>query len=200
MAPASRSAGWPTDVPGLFAPDETPVEPAPCPPDSTANAGSLQFSSDSYSVGESSPAPPVRVTRTGGSDGPVTATVTTSDGSAVAGIDYTPVNATVFFADGDDAPRAVEIPVLPDLISQGDRSLTVTLTDPGGCATLGSPATTELTIRDDEPAPPVPQPYGLDASFGVGGKATSPGFGGDRSSMVLQPDGKIVATAPLTSR
>jgi uncharacterized delta-60 repeat protein len=182
----------PLDVPGLDSPAETPVEPASCPPDSTVNAGSLQFSSDSYSVGESSPTPPVRVTRTGGSDGPVTATVATSDGSAVAGIDYTPVHSSVFFADGDDAPRAVAIPVLPDLLSQGDRSLTITLTDPGGCATLGAPATAELTIRDDEPAPPVVQPYGLDASFGAGGKATAPGFGGDRSSMALQPDGKIV--------
>ena len=182
----------PADVAGLEAPAETPVQPAPCPPGSTANAGSLQFSAEAYSVGESNPTPPVRVTRTGGSTGLVTATIATSDGSAVAGTDYTPVHASVFFADGDDTPRAVQVPVLPDLISQGDRSLTITLTDPGGCATLGSPATAELTIRDDEPAPPVVQPYGLDPTFGTGGKATTTAFGGDRSSMALQPDGKIV--------
>lgn len=179
----------PTDVAGLDAPAETPVQPAPCPPDSTANAGSLQFSAAGYSVGESNPTPPVRVTRAGGSAGPVTATITTSDGSAVAGTDYTPVHASVFFADGDDTPRAVEVPLLRGV--EGDRTLTITLTEPGGCATLGSPATAELTIRDENPAPPV-QPVGLDPTFGTGGKATTTAFGGDRSSMALQTDGKIV--------
>ena len=80
-------------------------------------AGTLQFSAGGYSVGESNPTPAVRVTRTGGSTGPVTATVATSDGSAVAGTDYTPVNGSVLFADGDATPRAVEVPVLPDQLA-----------------------------------------------------------------------------------
>lgn len=180
-------------MPGLDPPAETPVEPAPCAPDATGAGSTLQFSTDRYSITESNPTPPVRVTRTGGTSGPVTATVTTSDGSAVAGTDYTPVHASVLFADGDDTPRAVEVPVLPDRLgSQRDRTVVITLTDPGGCATLGSPSTTELTIRDDDPGPPPPQPYGLDPTFGTGGKATTTAFGGDRSSMALQPDGKVV--------
>jgi uncharacterized delta-60 repeat protein len=183
----------PTDVPGLDPPAETPVEPEPCPPGSPGNAGTLQFSAGGYSVGESNPTPVVRVTRTGGTTGPVTATVATSDGTAVAGTDYSPVHGSVRFADGDDTPRAVEVPVLPDQLGgEGDRTVILTLTDPGGCATLGSPATAELTIRDDDPAPPVVQPYGLDPAWGTGGKATTTGFGGDRSSMALQADGKVV--------
>ncbi|HEY6699136.1 MAG TPA: Calx-beta domain-containing protein, partial [Acidimicrobiales bacterium] len=182
----------PTDVLSLDPPAETPVEPAPCPPGSTGEAGTLQFSADRYSVGESNSTPTVRVTRTGGSTGPVTATVTTSDGSAVAGTDYTPVHASVLFADGDATPRAVEVPVLADQLGEGDRSVILTLTEPGGCATLGSPATAELIIRDDDPAPPRVQPYGLDPAWGTGGKATTTAFGGDRSSMALQPDGKVV--------
>jgi uncharacterized delta-60 repeat protein len=180
----------PTDVPGLDPPAETPVEPAPCPPDSTGDAGTLQFRADRYTIGEPNPTPPVLVTRTGGRAGPVTATITTSDGSAVAGTDYTPVHASVFFADGDDTPRAVEVSLLPG--GEGDRTLAITLTEPGGCATLGSPATAELTIRDDSPAPPPVQPFGLDPTFGTGGKTTTAAFGGDRSSMALQPDRKIV--------
>jgi hypothetical protein len=112
---------------------------------------------------------------------------------AVAGTDYTPVHASVFFADGDDTPRAVEIPVLPNQLGgEGYRTLTITLTEPGGCAMLGSPATAELTIRDSNPAPPPTQPFGLDPTFGTGAKATTTAFGGDRSSMALQSDGKIV--------
>jgi uncharacterized delta-60 repeat protein len=183
----------PVDVLSLDPPAEPPVEPAPCPPGSTGEAGTLQFSADRFTVGESNPTPVVRVTRAGGSAGPVTATVTTSDGSAVAGTDYTPVHASVLFADGDDSPRAVEVPVLPDLVGgEGDRTVILTLTEPGGCAALGSPATAELVIRDDDPAPPRVQPFGLDPAFGTGGKATTTAFGGDRSSMALQPDGKVV--------
>ena len=36
------------------------------------------------------------------------------------------------------------------------------------------------------------QPFVLDPTFGIGGKATASGIGGDRSSMALQPDGKVV--------
>jgi uncharacterized delta-60 repeat protein len=192
-AAISFSGLEPTEVPGLDPPAATLVEPAACPPDSTGAAGSLQFSADRYSMTESNPTPPVRVTRTGGTTGPVTATVTTSDGSAVAGTDYTPVHGSVLFADGDATPRAVEVPILDDQLgSQRDRTVLLTLSDPGGCATLGSPATAELTIRNDDPGPPPPQPDGLDPAFGTGGKATATAFGGDRSSMALQPDGKVV--------
>jgi uncharacterized delta-60 repeat protein len=182
-----------TDVVSLDAPPESPVEPVPCQPESTGDAGALQFSADSYTVGESDQTLPVRVVRTGGSTGAVTATLTTSDVTAVAGTDYVALNGSVFFGDGDDEPRAVEITVLPDRIGgQDDRTLTITLSDPGGCATLGSPATAELRIRDDDPAPVPVQPFGLDPTFGTGGKATTTGVGGDRSSMALQPDGAIV--------
>jgi uncharacterized delta-60 repeat protein len=184
----------PIDVLGLDAPPDAPVDPLPCPPDATGEPGTLQLSANSYTVGESSLTPPVRITRTGGTSGPVTATITTTDGSAVAGVDYLPVHSSVSFADGDDAPRAVAIPILPnDVGGQGDRTVVITLSDPGGCATLGSPATAVLKIRDDDPGPPPQQPYGLDPTFGVGGKATpTPRFGGSRSSMAVQPDGKIV--------
>ena len=179
---------------GIFLTD-SPVEPAPCLSESAIDAGSLQFSADHYTITESNPTPVITVIRSGGTTGAVTATITTSDGTAVAGTDYTPVHASVFFADGDNTPRAVVVPVLPNEVSgQVDRTVTITLSDPGGCATLGSPSTTELTIRDDDPVPPVVvvQHYTLDPTFGTGGKATSPRFGGSGSAMALQPDGKIV--------
>jgi Calx-beta domain len=127
----------PIDVPGLDPPAEVPVAPAACPPDATGDAGILQFSADRYTISESNPTP-VRLTRTGGTAGPVTATVTTSDGSAVAGTDYTLVHGSVLFADGDDTPRAVEVPVLSDRLgSQRDRTVLISLSDPGGCAPWG---------------------------------------------------------------
>jgi uncharacterized delta-60 repeat protein len=185
----------PTDVPDLERPAEEPVEPAPCPtePNPDPAAGTLQFSAERFAVSEASPTPTVIVTRTGGTTGAVTATISTSDGTAVAGTDYTPVNASVFFADGDDEPRRVEVPVVQDVVGgEPDATVDLTLSEPGGCAALGTPAEAVLTIRDDDPAPPPVADFGLDPTFGDGGKASTTAFGGDRSAMAVAPDGKIV--------
>jgi uncharacterized delta-60 repeat protein len=140
---------------------------------------------------ETSSTPTITVTRTGGSSGAVTATFTTSDRTAIGGTDYTPANATVFFADGDAVPRVVRVPIVQDVVSaEPDKTVNLALSQPGGCAALGTQATAVLTIRDDDPLPPPPSR--LDPSFGTEGKATTTAFGGDRSAMALQPDGKIV--------
>jgi uncharacterized delta-60 repeat protein len=183
----------PTESTILEPPAEEVIAPAPCTSGNPGDGGTLQFSADQYTVGESDPTPAIRVTRTGGTAGATSATLTPSDGSAVGGTDFLPLHASVVFGDGDATPRAVEILILPDQIGgEGDRTLTITLDEPGGCAVLGSPTTAELTIRDDDPSPPTVQPFVLDPTFGSGGKATTTAFGGDRSSMALQPDGKIV--------
>jgi len=173
-------------VPMLVAPASCVPGPGP-----SAAAGALQFDAASYTAEEFAGATPtITVTRTGGSTGAVTATFTTSDGTAVAGTDYAPVNATVFFGDGDAVPRVVTVPIVPDLVDEIDKTVNLTLSQPGGCAALGAQSTAVLTIRDDD-APPV-QPSGLDPTFDTDGKATTTAFGGDRSGMALQADGKIV--------
>ena len=164
-------------------------------------AGSLQFSAASYSVAEwaDGEQAQIRVTRTGGSTGAVSATFSTSDATAIAGADYTPVQMTVAFADGDAAPKVLIVPIIHDGVAEPDKTLNLTLSEPGGCATLGTQASAGLTILDDDRLPPPPPPSGLDPSFGNAGKAAMPetgaplrGFGGDRSAMALQADGKIV--------
>ena len=185
----------PTADPLLQPPAEVPVAPAACVPGPGPDpaAGTLQFSAASYAIGEFAGATPtVRVTRSGGSRGAVTATFTTSDGSAVAGADYTAVNVSVFFADGDATPRAVEVPIVVDRIVEPDKTVNLTLSQPGGCAALGTQTTAVLTILDDDPPPLATIPTGIDNTFGTAGKATLERFGGDRSGMALQADGKIV--------
>ena len=149
-------------------PVPTPVEPAPCVPGPGPNpaAGVIQFSEANYFQAESRATPTITVSRTGGSTGAVTVTFTTSNGSATAGADYTAVNATVFFADGDAVTRTVEVPIIQDLLSaEPDRTVNLTLSQPGGCAALGSQTTAVLVIRDDD-APPPP------TLFTVGGTVT----------------------------
>ena len=148
----------PTDTPlPPVTPVEEPVPPAACVPGPGPNptAGVLQFSAASYTLAEANTTPTITVTRTGGSVGAVTATFTTSNGSAISGTDYTPVNASVFFADGDAAPRVVTVPIIQDLISiEPDKTVILTLSQPGGCAALGAQSTAALTIRDDDVPPP----------------------------------------------
>ena len=185
----------PTSNPVLVPPVEVPVAPAACVsgPGPDPAAGTLQFSAASYSIGEFAAATPtVTVTRSGGSSGAVTATFTTSDGTALAGADYTAVNVSVFFADGDATQRVVEVPIVVDAIVEPNKTVNLMLSQPGGCAALGAQTTAVLTILDDDKPPPISLPAGIDTGFGIAGKATLEGFGGDRSGMALQADGKIV--------
>jgi uncharacterized delta-60 repeat protein len=164
----SHSGLEPVDVGSVVPPPDVPVVPAECMPGPgpDPSAGTIQFSAANYTQFESSRTPSITVTRTGGSVGAVTATISTSDGTAVAGEDYTAMNSSVFFADGDTTPRELALDVINDSDhSEPDSTVNLTLSQPGGCAALGVPATAVVTIHDDEPPPPPP-------SFTLGGTVT----------------------------
>src|SRR5215510_13181793 len=94
------------------------------------------------------------VRRTGGSRCAVSATFATSDGTAVAGLDYTPVTRTVFFPDGDASTRAVDVQLILDTDAEPDETVNLTLSDVRGCAALGPQSSMVLTILDnDRPLP-----------------------------------------------
>jgi uncharacterized delta-60 repeat protein len=174
-------------------PGDAPVTPAPCTPGPAPDpaAGTIQFERASYVQNEGAAFSEIKITRLGGTRGEVSATLRTSNGTAIEGVDYSPINSSVFFGDGDDAPRTVPVPIIQDTEArEPDKTLTITLSQPGGCAALGDQSTTELIIRDDDRG--LSAPSGLDPTFDADGKATLAAFGGDRSAMAVQPDGKIV--------
>ncbi len=115
--------------------------------------GSLQFSSASYTVAENGGPAVITVTRTGGSNGAVGVTFTTSSGTAQSGLDYTAVNQVVNFANGDTASKTVNVPIINDTLFEGNETVNLTLSNPTGGASLGNPSTAVLTIVDDDPAP-----------------------------------------------
>ena len=184
----------PTAPPTGAVDDDDVQEPAPCPaPDPTAGAISFD-AAEAPTVSEAGRTTFATIVRTGGSDGAVTATLRTSDGSATAGSDYEPVATTVHFADGDTTPRTAEVPILADTIpDEVDETVLLTLSDPGGCATLGDPAQTTLTIRDDDDATPTGI-GAIDESYGTAGRAATTRFGGSPAAMAVQDDGKAVMT------
>lgn len=122
-----------------------------------ANPGTLQFSQATYSVNEGNVTAQITVTRTSGSDGAVSVSYATSNGSASAGSDYAAASGTLSWANGDGAPKTFDITIQDDAAVEGNETVALTATNATGGATLGSQATTTLTIADNDSAP-VPQP------------------------------------------
>ena len=72
-----------------------------------------------------------------------------SDGSAMAGSDYTAVSGRLSFADGVTSQK-FSIEILGDAIHEDNESLSLILSNPTGGAGLGSPSTASLLIVDDD--------------------------------------------------
>ncbi|NTV15308.1 MAG: DUF1566 domain-containing protein, partial [Desulfobulbaceae bacterium] len=116
------------------------------------NPGTIAFSAATYSVDEDDPARIVRITatRTGGSDGAVGVSYSTSGGTAINQSDYYYASGTLSWANGDAADKTYDIGIYPDNNWEGNGAETVNLllSAPTGGAVLGSPSTAVLTIDD----------------------------------------------------
>ena len=124
------------------------------------NPGTIQLTASAVSVNENAGTVTITVTRTGGSDGAVSATYNTVDGTAVAPGDYTTAAGTVNFADGDTAPKTFQVTIVNDTLDEPDETFNVILSAPTGGAVLGGITTEVVTILDDDvpvaPPPPIP--------------------------------------------
>jgi len=153
----------PPHVPSVEEMEHAPHSAPPCA-GAHGNAGTLQFSAPQFTTSEGEfPGARVTITRTGGSDGLVSAVVTTGSGTATSGVDYEPVTAVVRFGNGESGSRTVTVPIHGDATIEPDETIGLTLSQVGGCATLGGQTTATLTIEDDDDQSPPP------AQFSIGG-------------------------------
>src|SRR5207244_13035205 len=115
------------------------------------SGGVLQFSSATYTVNEGvlSGKAAIKVTRSGGSASGVTVNYSTSDGTATAGSDYTATSGTLTFGAGVTS-KTFAIPIVKDTLNESDETVNLTLSNPTGGPTLGTPDTTLLTIIDND--------------------------------------------------
>ena len=79
-----------------------------------------------------------------------TVDVTTANGAAIAGQDYTGVTNTLNFAAGERV-KFIDVPVLNDGIKEPSETFRILLGNPTGGAVLGSPTTVTVTILDNDP-------------------------------------------------
>ena len=154
--------------PNLFAKVPTDPVAAPCTGGANLTGRTVDFSAAAFREPEFGGGLGARVTvrRSAGSQGEGSVVVTTSDGTATAGSDYTATSAVVHFADGEAGDQVVLIPLLADALDEPDETVNLTLSDPHGCVQLGTQQTAVLTILDDDHQQPAPK------SFTLGGTVT----------------------------
>jgi subtilisin family serine protease len=108
------------------------------------------LSSNAFTATEARGSVVIRVTR---SNPAAAASVrfATSNGTAMAGSDYTATSGVINFAAGVGA-ATFTVPITDDSLFEGPETFNVTLSNPVG-GTLGSPATAVVSITDNDRAP-----------------------------------------------
>jgi CSLREA domain-containing protein len=109
---------------------------------------SLQFTSPSYTVNESDSQAIVLVSRAGSKRWPVTVDYHTVDASALAGSDYTAVQGTLSWAEGDRMHKTIEIPITTDGLAEPKERFSIVLSHPTNEAELGAQAQSIVTLID----------------------------------------------------
>jgi uncharacterized delta-60 repeat protein len=144
-------------------PSRPVIQPAAaCSGASDPAAGTIQFAEANYFKAEvPGQGAFISVTRSGGTKGDVSVLLTTADGTAQAGKDFEAASKVIRFGDGDDVVQLIPIKILTDKEPEPDETVRLTLSDPRGCAQLGSQATSTLTILDDDGAPPPPPTFAI---------------------------------------
>ena len=112
--------------------------------------GTIQFTSSTANVGEGDATVSLTGQRVGGTNGSVSVSYATADGSALAGGDYVAANGTLSWGNGDSANKSFVVPIVGDTIEESTETFTATLSAPTGGAVLGTPTTTTVTITDDD--------------------------------------------------
>jgi Calx-beta domain/Beta-propeller repeat len=111
------------------------------------DAGVIQFSASSFQVSETGGTATITVRRTGDTSTAATVQFATSNGTATTGSDYTATSGTLTFLTGQSS-QTFTVTIAADAICDGDETVNLTLTNPGGGNVLGTRSTAVLTILD----------------------------------------------------
>ncbi|MBM4068093.1 MAG: hypothetical protein FJ271_04000 [Planctomycetes bacterium] len=134
---------------------------------SVVSVGQVEFDAASYTVQKTDGNATITVQRVGGSDGRLTVNYATSDGSAVAGQDYTATSGSFTFED-QETTKTFSIPISDDGQPAQNRTVNLTLSNAGPSSInnyyidqqddtnglLGANSVAVLTIGDTATPPP----------------------------------------------
>jgi hypothetical protein len=124
-----------------------------------AQAQTVEFSSEVYSVGEGGGTVTLTVVKSGTAPGPVTVHYATTDvdtgyNFAIEGKDYVARQGEVTFAP-NETTKTIEIAIKEDAVYEKSEMLIVFLSNPTGGAALRHPYAAQVTITNNDPAPTV---------------------------------------------
>jgi plastocyanin len=112
--------------------------------------GNLSFAQATRQIGEGAGSVNLTVNRTAGSDGAVSVSFSTANGSANAGPDYTAKSGSLSWGDGDSGAKTISVNLVDDGDIESNETFTVALQNPTGGAGLVSPSTATVTIIDND--------------------------------------------------
>ncbi len=116
---------------------------------SAGAAGALQFGAAAFAVAERTGTLTVTVERVSGTKGQVTVAYATKNGTGEAGTHYQSTNGTLTFADGE-TQKTFAVTVVDNSEAKGNKTFTMTLSQPTGGAVLGQYSSATATVIDDE--------------------------------------------------
>jgi Calx-beta domain/RTX calcium-binding nonapeptide repeat (4 copies) len=122
----------------------------------TPTTSSIEFAAATRSINENAGTATISVKRTGDTSQTSQIQYATSDGTAIAGSDYTAATGTLTFAAGETA-KTLTIAIRNDNTAEPSETLQITLTNAVG-SLLGTQKQMALTITDDDPIAPPPTP------------------------------------------
>jgi hypothetical protein len=115
-----------------------------------ADIAVLAFQTTSMNINESSATASISISRGTSTDGSVTVDLSVDSATAVAGEDYNVTTGSLQFADGESA-KSIDVEIINNSTQDGDRTITFTLDNATGNATIDSANNTLLvTILDDD--------------------------------------------------
>ncbi|HEY0765425.1 MAG TPA: SBBP repeat-containing protein [Pyrinomonadaceae bacterium] len=117
----------------------------------TAN-GSVQFTVSSIQLIEDVGTVTLTAQRTGGTVGNLSVDYSTTDGTAIAGQDYTATSGTLNFSAGETS-KTIQIPILDDATTETSESFTVALRNNTNPERVGAPSTVFVTVLDHATTP-----------------------------------------------
>ena len=179
LSTGCTSNSFVTEIVGAAVPPVTPLSTAvannqlgccsftPAPPSgttSTNNAGTINFvipaavnSNNNYAFTQNNGSFSFEITRTGGFSGALTINYTTSNGTAIAGTDYSATSGSLSWASGDSSVKTITVPWLHNAggTYNGTKTFNLGLTCASTTCPVGySPSSSETVTITDNLTPP----------------------------------------------
>jgi uncharacterized repeat protein (TIGR01451 family) len=114
--------------------------------------GVIDFSSATYTVDEGAGTATITLNRTDGSVGTIKVNYTTSNGTAIAGQDYTTASGELTFNNGETT-KSFTVPITEDALDEANETVNLAISNAQGSGDLGTQTTAVLTITDNDPQP-----------------------------------------------